>query len=92
MNHPSMTTRPGIPHAAPTDPDLVDRLIRLRTILPLIATDLATARRHTHTLQLENQRLTARITELESKLGNHTTSDRTDPQSRSTSRFAENTV
>jgi len=48
--------------------DIVDRLARLRTILPLIATDLATARRRGYTLELENQRLARRIAELESEL------------------------
>jgi hypothetical protein len=50
------------------DPDVVDRLARLRAILPLIATDLATARRHAHELETENRRLTRRVAELESKL------------------------
>jgi len=68
MNSPNTPTRRRTPSRAATDPDLVDRLARLRTILPLIATDLACARRHTHTLELENQRLARRIAELESKL------------------------
>jgi hypothetical protein len=48
--------------------DIVDRLARLRTILPAIATDLAAARRRAYTLELENQRLAGRIAELESKI------------------------
>jgi hypothetical protein len=40
------------------NPDVVDRLLRLRTILPLIAADLATARRRASTLETENQQLT----------------------------------
>jgi hypothetical protein len=59
------------PHAA--DADVVDRLARLRSVLPLIAGDLASARRHAHTLQLENQRLAQRVAELEAKLPNQTT-------------------
>jgi hypothetical protein len=59
---------------------LVDRLARLRTILPLIATDLAAARRRAYTLELENQRLTGRIAELESRLeGTSTPAWRTPP-------------
>jgi len=51
-----------------TDPELVDRLARLRAILPLLAGDLASARRRAHTLERENQRLSGRIAELESRL------------------------
>ena len=47
---------------------VVDRLVRLRRILPLIATDLAAARRRAHTLELDNRRLTRRVAELESRL------------------------
>ena len=57
-------------HHYPTaaDADIVDRLASLRAILPLIATDLAAARRRANMLELENQRLSGRIAELESKL------------------------
>lgn len=51
-----------------TDPDLVDRLARLRAILPLLATDLAAARSRAYMLERENQRLSGRIAELESRL------------------------
>jgi hypothetical protein len=68
MSHLETETRQRIAPRTPTDPDLVDRLARLRTILPLIATDLAAARRRAYTLELENQRLTGRIAELEAKL------------------------
>ena len=67
MSHPETDTRQRTAPRTPTDPDLVDRLARLRTILPLIATDLATARRRAHALELENQRLALRIEILESK-------------------------
>jgi hypothetical protein len=66
MSHPETDTRQPTAPRTPTDPDLVDRLARLRTILPLIATDLATARRRAHALELENQRLALRIEILES--------------------------
>ena len=48
--------------------DVVDRLARLRSILPLIATDLASARRRANALETENRRLTRRVAELESRL------------------------
>ena len=47
---------------------VVDRLARLRTIVSLIATDLAVARRRANELEKQNRQLTQRIAELESKL------------------------
>jgi hypothetical protein len=55
-------------HTTAGNADIVDRLARLRTIIPLIATDLAAARRRAHTLELENERLAGRVAELESRL------------------------
>jgi hypothetical protein len=52
---------------ATSNSDIVDRLARLRSILPLIATDLAAARRRANTLEIENQRLTQRVAELETR-------------------------
>jgi hypothetical protein len=49
--------------------DVVDRLARLRVLLPLMATDLATARRRATALASENERLATRVRELESRLG-----------------------
>jgi regulator of replication initiation timing len=49
--------------------DVVDRLARLRALLPLMATDLATARRRATALAAENERLATRVRELESRLG-----------------------
>ena len=46
--------------------DVVDRLVRLRAILPAMAADLASARRQINTLALENERLTRRVAQLES--------------------------
>jgi hypothetical protein len=51
--------------------DLVDRLARLREILPLMAGDLAAARRRSKALEVENERLARRVRELESKLEGH---------------------
>jgi hypothetical protein len=45
--------------------DVVDRLARLRAILPAMAADLASARRQVNTLALENERLARRVAELE---------------------------
>jgi hypothetical protein len=51
-----------------TDCEVIDRLTRLRTILPLMATDLAAARRRAHALEADNRRLARRVFELEAKL------------------------
>ena len=51
-----------------TNADVVDRLARLRAVLPLIATDLAVARRLASALEAENERLGRRVRELESRL------------------------
>jgi hypothetical protein len=45
--------------------DVVDRLARLRAILPAMAADFAPARRRINTLALENERLARRVAELE---------------------------
>jgi len=58
--------RPSSP--TPTDAEVIDRLARLRSILPLLATDLAAARRRAHALEVDNRRLTRRVAELESRL------------------------
>ncbi|HEX4035451.1 MAG TPA: hypothetical protein VHX66_13490 [Solirubrobacteraceae bacterium] len=55
----------------PTDVDVIDRLARLRSIVPVLAADLAVARRRAHTLALDNHRLTRRVAELESKLAHN---------------------
>jgi len=51
-----------------TNADVVDRLARLRAVLPLLAKDLAAARRRSNSLEVENRRLARRVRELESKL------------------------
>jgi hypothetical protein len=45
--------------------DVLDRLARLRAILPAMAADLACARRRINALALENERLARRVAELE---------------------------
>jgi len=52
-----------------TNSDVIDRLARLRAVLPAMATDLALARRRASALQTENDRLARRVRELESRLG-----------------------
>jgi hypothetical protein len=47
------------------DADIIERLARLRSLLPLMARDLANARRRVATLELENRRLDRRVRELE---------------------------
>ena len=49
--------------------DVIDRLARLRALLPAMATDLAVARRRASALEVENDRLARRVRELESRLG-----------------------
>jgi cell division protein FtsB len=51
-----------------TNSDVVDRLARLRAVLPLMATDLAVARRRATALHAENEQLRRRVDELEAKL------------------------
>ena len=55
---------------------VVDRLVRLRTILPLIATDLAAARRRAAELEARNRQLTDRVAELEAALTRAATAER----------------
>ena len=50
------------------DADVIERLARLRALLPAMAEDLASARRRAATLATENDRLAARVRELESRL------------------------
>ena len=45
--------------------DTLERLTRLRRILPLLGEELATARREAARLRVENRRLSARMKELE---------------------------
>jgi hypothetical protein len=48
--------------------DVVERLARLRAVVPLMARDLAAARRRATELEIDNQRLTRRVRDLESRL------------------------
>ena len=68
MNHADARANRASGGTRPTDPDLIDRLARLRSILPLIATDLAAARRRANDLEARNRKLAARVAELESGL------------------------
>ena len=69
----------------PTDPELIDRLARLRTILALMASDLAAARRRACALEADNDRLTRRVAELESQLAGTTGQARGCPRETSVS-------
>jgi hypothetical protein len=56
--------------AAPIDRDqLLDRLQHLRTILPVFAQELATARRHATQLRRDNRRLLEEVHRLQRKHG-----------------------
>ena len=68
MNHPGTGTRQRTASQTLADPDLVDRLARLRAILPLIATDLATTRHHATSPRAENENLRRRIAQLDASL------------------------
>ena len=48
--------------------DVVERLARLRAVLPLMARDLVAARRRATELEIANQRLSRRVRYLESRL------------------------
>jgi len=78
-----MTTRTSRPRAAADraipvgTPDVVERLARLRELLPEMARDLATARRHANALRAENENLQRRVAELETTLGALTNAGRT---------------
>lgn len=50
------------------DADVIERLARLRALLPVMAEDLAIARRRAVSLAAENERLVARVRELETRL------------------------
>jgi hypothetical protein len=49
---------------------VIDRLDRLRVVLPAMATETAAARRKAAQLWVENRRLARRVAELESALAN----------------------
>lgn len=53
------------PHTA----DILDRLARLRLVLPALGQELATARREAAKLRVENGRLKDRLLSLEAKRG-----------------------
>ena len=68
MSYTGTPTRRGPRTTTPTDPELVDRLARLRTVLPLLASDLAASRRRANELEARNRQLSRRVAELESRL------------------------
>ena len=64
----TIVASPPEPDAEAADRDhLLDRLEELRTIVPVFAHELASARRQTAALRLENSRLLERIRELQRK-------------------------
>jgi hypothetical protein len=60
----------GAPHVSGRSPhtaDILDRLARLRLVLPALGQELATARREAAKLRLENGKLKDRLHSLEAK-------------------------
>jgi phage shock protein A len=73
-----MRREEGSPVRAGTDAAaLVDRLQRLRNLLPAFAQEAAAARRETARLRLQNTKLQSRLTELEARPKRHDTTTTT---------------
>ena len=69
-----MRPEPGSPARADTDAGaLVDRLQKLRNLLPAFAEETAAARRETARLRLQNTKLQTRLAELEARPRQHDT-------------------
>jgi hypothetical protein len=64
---PSSRGAPRVPGRAPHTADILDRLARLRLVLPALGQELATARREAARLRIENGRLKDRLHSLEAK-------------------------
>lgn len=60
---------PHVPGRSPHTADILDRLARLRRVLPALGQELATARREAAKLRVENGRLKDRLQSLEAKRG-----------------------
>jgi phage shock protein A len=73
-----MRREQGSPFRADTDAAaLVDRLQKLRKLLPAFAQEAAAARRETARLHLQNSRLQSRLAELEARPKRHDTTTTT---------------
>ena len=69
-----MRREQGSPFRADTDAAaLVDRLQKLRNLLPAFAQETAAARREAARLRLQNTKLQTRLAELEARPGRHDT-------------------
>jgi phage shock protein A len=69
-----MRPEPGSPVRADTDAGaLVDRLQKLRNLLPAFAQETAAARREAARLRLQNTKLQTRLAELEARPRQHDT-------------------
>lgn len=69
---PTTISSRGATHVAGRSPhtaDILDRLARLRLVLPALGQELATARREAAKLRVENGRLKDRLHSLEAKRG-----------------------
>ncbi|HEV3070673.1 MAG TPA: hypothetical protein VGY76_04510 [Solirubrobacteraceae bacterium] len=58
-----------VPGRSPHTADILDRLARLRLVLPALGQELATARREAAKLRVENGKLKDRLHRLEAKGG-----------------------
>jgi hypothetical protein len=85
-----MRPEQGSPVRADTDAAaLLDRLQKLRNLLPAFAQETAAARREAARLRLQNTKLQTRLAELEARPRQHDTTsiDRRSPTPRASSRY-----
>jgi hypothetical protein len=66
---PSSPSAPHVSGRSPHTADILDRLARLRLVLPALGEELATARREAAKLRIENSKLKNRLQSLEAHGG-----------------------
>ncbi len=71
---PASRSAPHVSGRSPHTADILDRLARLRLVLPALGQELATARREAAKLRVENGRLKDRLQRLEASSGLPTSS------------------
>lgn len=71
IEHPTTSSSGAmhVPGRSPHTADILDRLARLRLVLPALGQELATARREAAKLRVENGRLKDRLLSLEAERG-----------------------
>lgn len=75
MRRESSRGRPRAGHAHAHSAELLDRIARLRLVLPAMGQDLASARREAARLRVENNKLRSRLLKFEEGIGDATTLD-----------------